>query len=102
MKTAPSSTFAAMAGLEGSTTIVVGGHSGFGEAISRTFSGDVGPAGLVPMWNPPGPLLGRPAFKLFLLTSGLSIGTALTIWGVGKAREQRIAAAGVARDTIVG
>ena len=82
----------------------LGGAAGVGlfEAISRTFSGDVGPAGLVPMWNPPGPLLGRPAFKLFLLTSGLSIGTALTIWGVGKAREQRIAAAGVARDTIVG
>jgi NAD(P)-dependent dehydrogenase (short-subunit alcohol dehydrogenase family) len=35
-----STTFTVVARLEGFTAVVVGGHSGFGEAISRTFAGD--------------------------------------------------------------
>ena len=72
----------------------LGGAAGVGlfSAIGRTFSGDVGPAGLIPMWNPPGPLLGRPAFKLFLLMTGISLGAAATIVAVTASRQKKAAA----------
>lgn len=58
------------------------------EAISRTVSASAGPAGLMALWNPPGPILSRPIVRLALVSGGLFTATALAVWAFGASKKQ--------------
>lgn len=57
-------------------------------AISRTVSANVGPAGLMALWNPPGPVLSRPIVRLALISGGLFGATALAVWALGASKKK--------------
>lgn len=65
-----------------------GFSAGLVDAVRRTVTANVGPAGLLSLWNPPGPILSRPLVRLTLISGGLFTATALAVWALSPKKKK--------------